>query len=156
MSRNRGTALVETPAGLLVTLEGNVSDLFLPGGRVEEGESELEAAIRELREETGLEAVVAVPLFRFQSSINRHFVCYIRATGQPVLGHGVKYLGYYRNEQLSPITWQPGFETLTADQLSKSTRAIIEIYRRYRQERSAWFEALDSQLELPFYNYDNL
>lgn len=156
MPRNRGTALVETPSGLLVTLEGNVNDLFLPGGRVEEGESELEAAIRELREETGLEAVMAVPLFRFQSSVNRHFVCYMRAAGQPVLGHGVKYLGYYRDEQLSPIAWLPGFEALTADRLSKSTRAIIEIYRRYRRERSAWFEMLDGQLDLPFYSYDNL
>lgn len=156
MPRNRGTALVDTPSGILVTLEGGVSDLFLPGGGVEEGESELEAAIRELREEAGLEAVLAVPLFRFQSSINRHFVCYIQAIGHPALGHGVKYLGYYRDDKLTPIAWLPGFESLTADQLSSSTQAIIKIYRQYRQERSAWFEALDDQLELLLYNYDNL
>ncbi|NJO00034.1 MAG: NUDIX domain-containing protein [Anaerolineales bacterium] len=153
MLRKRGTALVETPEGILVTLEGGVTDLFLPGGGVEEGESELEGAIRELREETGLEAVLAVPLFRFQSSVNRHFVCYIRATGKPALGHGVKYLGYYRDDQLFPIAWLPGFEGLTADQLSHSTRAIIAIYRQYRRARSAWFEALDGQLDLKEYTH---
>lgn len=152
-SRLRGTALVETPHGILVTLEGDVSDLFLPGGGVEPGESELEAAIRELREEAGLEAILAVPLFRFQSTVNRHFVCYIRASGNPSLGDRVKYLGYYRGEAITPIAWQPGFESLSASQLSSSTRAIIEIYRQYRRERSAWFETLDNQQDLSQYSY---
>lgn len=152
-TRKRGTALVETPEGILLTLEGNVNDLFLPGGAVEAGETELEAAIRELREETCLEAEFAVPLFRFNSSVNRHFVCYIRATGSPALGHGVKYLGHLKEGQLIPIVWQPGFESLLASQISQSTQAIIQLYHRFRQERLAWFAALDDQFGLPQYGY---
>lgn len=156
MARNRGTALVETQYGILVALEGNVSDLLLPGGAVEEGESELEAAVRELREEAGLEAILAVPIFRFQSRVNRHFVYYIRASSSPTLGHGVKYLGGYRDGQLSPIAWKPGFESLPVSQISQSTQAIIQLYHRYRQERSTWFEALDSSFGLWEYTYADI
>jgi hypothetical protein len=113
----------------------------------------LEATIRELREETCLEAELATPLFRFQSTVNRHFVCYIRATGSPALGHGVNYLGGFKNGQLQPIAWQPGFESLPVSRISQSTRAIIQLYYRYRQERRDWFAALDSQIELRQYTY---
>jgi 8-oxo-dGTP pyrophosphatase MutT (NUDIX family) len=47
----RGTAIVETPRGILVVRQGRARFL-LPGGGVKSGESRLEAAVRELREET--------------------------------------------------------------------------------------------------------
>ncbi|MBI1878498.1 MAG: hypothetical protein HYR94_09770 [Chloroflexi bacterium] len=46
--RKRATALVEPPHGILLALEGNVSDLFLPGGGVEEGETELDPPRRRI------------------------------------------------------------------------------------------------------------
>lgn len=151
--RNRGTALVETPQGILVALEGNGKNLLLPGGGVERDESGLEAAVRELYEEARLKAVLAVPLFRFNSSYNQHFVYYVRATGEPARGRGVKYLGGYKNGQLTPIVAKSGFETLSADQLSPSVLAIIKLYEQRRQEASAWFAALDGSSDFQDYTY---
>jgi ADP-ribose pyrophosphatase YjhB (NUDIX family) len=151
--RDRGTALVETPQGILVALEGNGDNLLLPGGGVEKGESGLEAAVRELYEEAKLKAVLAVPLFRFNSSYNQHFVYYVRATGQPALGQEVNYLGGYKDGQLTPIAAKSGFEALPADRLSPSVQAIIKLYQQRRQEASDWFAALDSASDFKDYTY---
>jgi len=51
--RRRGTAIVDTSRGILVVSHGNRT-FYLPGGGAEKGESQKNAAIRELKEETGL------------------------------------------------------------------------------------------------------
>ena len=55
-NRRRGTAIVEFPEGILVVSQG--SEYFmLPGGGANKGESRRKAAIRELKEETGLKSL---------------------------------------------------------------------------------------------------
>ena len=55
---------------------------MLPGGRIEPRELPREAAIRELHEETGLTATRAEHLCEWDSSVNRHHVFLVEATGK--------------------------------------------------------------------------
>jgi bis(5'-nucleosidyl)-tetraphosphatase len=54
----------ETPGGRMYLLLQNAGRWDFPKGRVEKGESELEAGIREVEEETGLKGIKIVPGFR--------------------------------------------------------------------------------------------
>ena len=47
----------DCPEVLLIKKDKNQSKYFLPGGRLENNESEIEGAVREIAEETGLTAV---------------------------------------------------------------------------------------------------
>jgi ADP-ribose pyrophosphatase YjhB (NUDIX family) len=55
LKRRRGTLIVDTPKGILVVSHNNKT-YGLPGGGVELGENQKQATIRELKEETTLEA----------------------------------------------------------------------------------------------------
>lgn len=102
--RRRGTAIVETSQGILV-VAGEGGLYLLPGGAARKGESRTSAAIRELREETGLIATDVKFLFRHMGHLHKsnyggyfrdyHTVVLIRADGIPVPKHEVRYLSYY-------------------------------------------------------------
>ncbi len=51
--RRRGTAIIDAREGILVT-SGHRKVFILPGGGANNGESRMQATIRELREETGV------------------------------------------------------------------------------------------------------
>ncbi|MGD0646170.1 MAG: NUDIX domain-containing protein [Candidatus Bathyarchaeia archaeon] len=70
--RRRGTAVVDTPEGILVVSE-NGRLFLLPGGGANPGESRRRAAIRELKEETGLIAIKCTFLFSFKGRIHKDF-----------------------------------------------------------------------------------
>jgi 8-oxo-dGTP pyrophosphatase MutT (NUDIX family) len=54
----RGVLLTSTGLVLLMRIRGSLQDVWItPGGRIRPGESPFEAAIREIREETGLQAL---------------------------------------------------------------------------------------------------
>jgi 8-oxo-dGTP pyrophosphatase MutT (NUDIX family) len=130
--RRRGTAIVETEEGILVTA-GRNRIFLLPGGGANRHETRVEAAMRELREETGLKPYCAKYLFRHRGRVSRshghgyfqdhHTVCLIKAHGTPSPRHEIKYVDYYK----------PG----SGVHISGVTREIIERYYAYRKRNRA-------------------
>ena len=133
INRRRGTAIVETSKGILVAASRN--KLFLlPGGGAEKHESRRKAAIRELREETGLKAYYWKYLFihhepkynyhdgKRRKIRNLHKVFLIKAKGNPKPNyHDVSHITY----------WKPGAHV----QISRTTKAIID---KYLKEFKKW------------------
>ena len=121
--RRRGTAIVDTEKGILVTA-GRSKIFILPGGGANKNESRKGAAIRELREETGLKSYWVKYLFshhgsRHKSHDGGHFkdhnkVFLIKARGRAKPRHEVKYIDYYK----------PGGDV----RISYNTRLMIERY----------------------------
>ncbi len=103
--RRRGTAVVGTTKGIIVTA-GSRGVFILPGGEAGRNETRTAAAIRELREETGLVAHSVKFLFRHKGVIRKslsgsgwqdyHTVVLVKAYGTPKPRHEVMYIDFYR------------------------------------------------------------
>lgn len=130
--RRRGTAIVETEKGILVTA-GRRKIFLLPGGGVSRKESRMQAAIRELKEETGLEPYFAIALFRFKGPKHKthqdfHTVYYIRAQGIARPLHEIKYVAYY---------------TPDSDlRISSSTKEVIDRFYDFKHKNQNVFKKI--------------
>ena len=111
--RRRGTAIVDTPDGILVVSRDNRT-FFLPGGGAEDGESRRDAAVRELKEETGLHVTDCHFLFEYPSYVNDHKVYLMETTGIAEPDNEIRYIDFFDGSNLK---------------LSNSSWEIIELYR---------------------------
>lgn len=107
--RRRGTAIVETEHGIIVVTHDN-RQYLLPGDSPKRGELQIQTAIRELREETGLKAYDVRYLFTHMAAK----VFLIKAEGDPEPRNEIKKIDYY----------QKGSQI----KVSNNTRQIIEKY----------------------------
>ena len=80
--RSRATLLAEQHGQILLVQEKGRLPFSLPGGGLKKGESVLQAALRELKEETNLEAVKAEYLFDYESASQNHKVVWATVTGR--------------------------------------------------------------------------
>ena len=131
--RRRGTAIVETDRGILLTAGRSGKSFILPGGGAERGESRFMAALRELTEETHLLPYAAEIIFKHKGKIrptisgrhkfqDHHTVCLVKASGIPRPGGGdAKRIGYY----------YLGCNI----RISSTTREIIEKYYEWKKKR---------------------
>lgn len=126
--RRRGTAIVDTPQGVLI-VAGKSGRFLLPGGAAEKGESRKAATIRELQEETTLETVSIQFLFSYSGHIrwrktswvrDEHKVFLVQTEGTPQPTHEIRELKFYL----------PGDSV----RMSEATRAIIDRYLRLKPQ----------------------
>jgi len=121
VKRRRGTAIVDTPNGILVVSHNN-RIFYLPGGGAEPGESRQNAAIRELQEETNLQALNCFFLFRYEALSNSHKVFLIESTGYAKPSNEIRYIDYFKgsNLKVSDTTWDI-IEKYRAGKLKKNS-----------------------------------
>ncbi len=124
----RGTAIVETEQGILLVKNGS-GTILLPGGRAENHESRFEAAIRELREETGLLAFCALSLFEYASRSNDHRVVWILASGEPRPFDDAVALDYCRQDAIADsnmLLQQQEKFSLASGSISKNIKHCLQ------------------------------
>jgi len=114
--RRRGTAVVDTKKGILVA-SGRRKIFLLPGGGAHGSETRTKAAMRELREETGLKPYYGKYIFRHRGKVHKshrggyfrdhHTVILVKAKGKARPRHEVKHIAYYKqgsNVKISGVT----------------------------------------------------
>lgn len=120
--RRKGVAVVDTPKGILV-VSGRRKIFALPGGGVDKGERRKHAAMRELREETGLLTKRRTYLFSYhggkwhtrKGSVKNHAkVFLIKTYGHARPRHEIKHIAY----------WKSGCKL----RISRRTKWIIDEY----------------------------
>jgi 8-oxo-dGTP pyrophosphatase MutT (NUDIX family) len=115
VKRRSGTAIVETRKGILVVRIRGSEWFILPGGGAKGNESEKNAAIRELREETSLIATDCRHLFDTKGSIhkdyssgrivqNHHKIFLIEAKGKPKPKAEIDSIKYYKSNSKIRLT----------------------------------------------------
>ena len=116
--RRRATVVTEQDGMVLLIRERGSKRFSLPGGGFEGRESTMEAALRELREETKLWPVEAKRMFDYEGQTQSHRVVWAQVRGRVTL----------QRKEVSEYRWWDGREPVP---LLPSARAIIDKCKGY-------------------------
>lgn len=125
MKRQRATVIVEINQRILL-VENRGGLLLLPGGGIQADESGLQAAARELAEETGLDAESLLFVFSHESPSNCHSVFWAAASGTPLAGDDAIALHAFDQDNPSLVC-----------RMSTASRQIIERFLEIRRVADA-------------------
>ena len=98
--RRRATVIAQQDGKVLLVREKGRKQFGLPGGGIEGRESTMEAALRELREETRLRPVKAERLFDYEGTTQIHKVVRVQVRGRVML----------QRKELAEYKWWDGRE----------------------------------------------
>ena len=110
--RTRATVIAQQNGKVLLIRERGARQFSLPGGGIERGEFTVEAALRELREETKLRTVRAKRLFDYEGATQLHKVVWAEVRGSVKL----------QRKEVSQYKWWDGKEPVS---MLPSARAIL-------------------------------
>ena len=108
--RRRATVVAEKDGKVLLVQERGTRRYGLPGGGIEGRESVIEAACREIREETGLNVVRAEHLFDHEGRVMFNRVVLAKVTGRVRLQH----------KELSDYVWWDGLADISMGSSAKT------------------------------------
>ncbi|CAG0946724.1 diadenosine hexaphosphate hydrolase (ATP-forming) [Anaerolineae bacterium] len=104
-----------------------------PGGRVELGEAPWEAAVRETKEETGLEVeivrLISVYYFSDRETLGFHFLCRVIGGQMRVDGNEISEAAFFEPTQLPTPMTVPARQRL-ADALANCAQPTLRVYDR--------------------------
>ncbi len=124
--RNRSMALVVREERILMIQTFRFGRFIweLPGGGIEPGETPQEAAIRELKEECGMDGTVARPLNTLHckdGSVEHVFLVDVPLEQQPIVGMDPE-VGPDREQSIKNVCWKK------LNELSEKDRAFLWSY----------------------------
>ena len=123
--RNRSVAIVMRDGKILMEKVHYFGRTFytVPGGGIEKGESPEQAALRELKEECGLDGSIIKPLsvqYKDEGSVEYSFEVEVPEDQEPVLGYDPEES--VENPPLKEVVW------MRLDEISERDRAFLWAY----------------------------
>ena len=117
--RHRGTLLLSDPEGRILLVKGKGDPLWsLPGGGIDAGETALQAASREVREETGYQASNLQEAFDYDGPTSYHSVIKGNVENPNIQAQ-------LQAKEIEDIKWWDGEETMD---LMPSVRDVLEAH----------------------------
>lgn len=119
------TVLLHNELGqiLAVSRKDNKNDFGLPGGKVDNGETDEEAIVRETKEETGFELTDLIPLFVLEEG---EYIC------TTFLG---QYAGTKSTNEKGEVIWT-SFDTIKQGSFGEYNSKLEEYYITYLEEQN--------------------